>query len=85
MPPHNDRERERAQRARRITRTAPEIHESLPSRGCVTVVRWTFSRERDIATSLYKDTLQWVSAEPRPATLDEIYHFTNLALDNWNG
>ena len=64
---------------------APEIHESLPSRGCVTVVKRTFSRPRDIATSLYRNTPEWVSAEPRPATMEEIYHFTNLALEHWNG
>lgn len=63
---------------------APEIHESLPSRGCVTVVQRTFSRQRDIATSLYRDTVEWVSAEPRPATREEIAHFTTLALDRWN-
>lgn len=63
---------------------AEEIHESLPSRGCVTVVTRTFSRERDLATSFYKNTSEWVSAEPRPATLDEIQHFTTLALANWD-
>lgn len=64
---------------------APEIHESLPSRGCVTVVRRTFSRPRDIATSLYRRTPEWVSAEPRPATPAEVEHFTRLALEHWNG
>lgn len=64
---------------------APEVHESIPTRGCVTVVRRTFSRQRDIATSLYKNTPDWVSAEPRPATPEEITHFTTLALDRWNG
>jgi hypothetical protein len=68
----------------RYHQDAPEIHESLPSRGCVTVVKRTFSRPRDIATSLYRNTPEWVSAEPRPATMEEIYHFTNLALANWN-
>jgi hypothetical protein len=68
----------------RYHQDAPEIHESLPTRGCVTVVKRTFSRQRDIATSLYRNTPEWVSAEPRPATMEEIYHFTNLALANWN-
>lgn len=62
---------------------APEIHESLPSRGCVTVVERTFSRPRDIATSLYRNTPEWVSAEPRPATKEEVDHFVGLALENW--
>jgi len=64
---------------------APEIHESIPTRGCVTVVKRTFSRPRDIATSLYKNTPEWVSAEPRPATPQEVEHFCALALDRWNG
>lgn len=64
---------------------APEIHESIPHPGTVTVVRRTFSRKRDIATSLYKDTPEWVSAEPRPATPEEIMHFTTVALERWNG
>lgn len=64
---------------------APEIHESIPSPGTVTVVRRTFSRQRDIATSLYRDTPEWVSAEPRPATDEEVLHFTRLALSTWDG
>ena len=64
---------------------APEIHESIPQPGCVTVVRRTFSRQRDIATSLYRSTPEWVSAEPRPAYPEEIMHFTMLALERWNG
>jgi hypothetical protein len=62
---------------------APEIHESLPEPGTVTVVKRTFSRQRDIATSLYRDTPAWVSAEPRPATPAEVFHFTRLALARW--
>lgn len=64
---------------------APEIHESIPHPGTVTVVKRTFSRKRDIATSLYKDTPEWVSAEPRPATPEEVMHFTTVALERWNG
>lgn len=62
---------------------APEIHESLPTPGTVTVVERTFSRKRDVATSCYRDTPDWVSAEPRPATVLEIEHFVRLALDQW--
>jgi hypothetical protein len=63
---------------------APEIHESIPVPGTVTIVRRTFSRKRDIATSLYRDTPEWVSAEPRPATDAEVLHFTRLALARWD-
>lgn len=55
---------------------APEFHESLPSRGAVTVIERKFHVERDIATVCY--TGEWVSAEPRLATKDEITHFINL-------
>jgi hypothetical protein len=61
---------------------APEIHESIPTPGTVTLVKRTFSRPRDIATSCYR-TAHWVSAEPRPATDKEVMHFANLALARW--
>lgn len=64
---------------------APEIHESIPAPGTVTIVKRTFSRQRDIATSLYRNTPTWVSAEPRPATTDEVLHFARLALSTWDG
>jgi hypothetical protein len=62
---------------------APEIHESIPEPGTVTLVTRTFSRQRDIAMSCYKPGSEWVSAEPRPATPSEVLHFTGLALSRW--
>lgn len=62
---------------------APEIHESIPERGTVTVVRRTFSRPRDIATSCFKEG-SWVSAEPRTATKEEVERFVALALEKWS-
>lgn len=58
---------------------APELHESLPSAGTVTVIRRNFHANRDIATVCWRDGA-WVTAEPRPATLQEIEHFIGLAL-----
>lgn len=57
---------------------APELHESFPSRGAVTVIERKFHADKDIATVCWRSG-EWVSAEPRPATRDEIEHFISLA------
>lgn len=62
---------------------APEIHESMPSRGAVTLVERTFSRERDRATVFFRKGDSWVDARVKPATKAEIMHFTRLALIRW--
>lgn len=60
------------------TQEAVEFHESFPSAGAVTVIERSFREDRDIATVCWR-TGDWVSAEPRPATREEITHFTNMA------
>lgn len=60
------------------SQSAPELHQSDPSRGAVTVISRTFRAERDIATVCWR-TGDWVSAEPRSATMAEIEHFIGLA------
>lgn len=57
---------------------APELHESFPSRGAVTIIERSFHADRDIATVCWRSG-EWVSAEPRPATRAEIEHFVGLA------
>lgn len=57
---------------------APELHESFPSRGAVTVISREFRTDRDVATVCWR-TGEWVSAEPRPATRAEVEHFIGLA------
>lgn len=59
---------------------APELHESIPTRGAVTVISRKFhtNREDQFATVCWR-TGDWVSAEPRPATRAEIEHFVALA------
>lgn len=59
---------------------APELHESIPSSGAVTVISRRFYTARDdqFATVCWR-TGDWVSAEPRPATRIEIEHFVALA------
>lgn len=57
---------------------APELHESFPDRGAVTVITRKFHADKDIATVCWR-TGEWVSAEPRPATRAEIEHFVSVA------
>jgi hypothetical protein len=63
---------------------AEELHESYPSVGAVTVITREFKEDRDHARVFWRQG-DWVSAEPRPATIAEIEHFTGLALRRWNG
>ena len=58
---------------------APELHESFPSRGAVTVISRSFHADRDTATVCWRSG-DWVTAEPRPATRAEIEHFAALAV-----
>lgn len=57
---------------------APELHESFPSQGAVTVISRSFHADRDIATVCWR-TGDWISAEPRLATRSEVEHFIGLA------
>lgn len=62
-----------------------EVHESMPSVGCVTLVHRTVlpGTNADLAHVFTKRGEPWVSAEPRAATVEEIRRFTGLALDHW--
>jgi len=58
---------------------ADEIHVSLPSDGCITINL----RERvgaDVARTFWPRGTDWVSAEPRVATAEEVADITQLAL-----
>lgn len=61
---------------------APELHESCPAPGTVTVITRNFHANRDIATVCWREG-DWVTAEPRPATQQEIEHFIRVAKWNW--
>ena len=62
--------------------TANEIHVSNPSRGTVTLVRRHFLEDKDHAY-VYWDSGDWVSAEPRKATHDEIADICENSLKTW--
>lgn len=59
---------------------APEIHESYPTPGTVTVIRRKFHADRELA-NVYWEYGNWVTAEPRPATQAEVEHFISLVRE----
>lgn len=61
-----------------------EIHKSEYIDGSVTIIEreWP-KKDRDRALVYYPNGEQWVSAEPRPATPEEILDITKNALERW--
>ena len=61
-----------------------EIHESRPTDGAVSLIEtWTAGQSDDRAHVYYRASDRWVSAEPRPATPEEVRRITRRALDRW--
>lgn len=66
------------------TQTADEIHDSIPEDGTITLVTRKFTREDvDHAQVYWPSGEEWVSAEPRPATFDEVNDICASALNRW--
>lgn len=65
--------------------TADELHSSAPLDGTVTIIRRSVptGRSADEAFVYWPDGGEWVSAEPRPATEDEILAVTAHSLNRW--
>lgn len=63
---------------------AEDIHESLPEPGTVTVITREFKKDTEHAHVFYPIEREWVSAEPRIATPDEVSRITGEALDLWD-
>lgn len=59
-----------------------QIHMSAPADGTITIIKRHFTEDVDHANVFY-DTDEWVSAEPRPATQQEVYAITAKALMTW--
>lgn len=60
-----------------------EIHDSRPYDGTVTIIERKFTKaDEDHARVFWKEG-DWVSAEPRPATKDEIKSITTASLATW--
>jgi hypothetical protein len=64
------------------TQLANEIHESFPLDGTVTIVHREFTPDTEMARVFWR-TGEFVSAEPRRATLDEVRAITANALERW--
>lgn len=62
---------------------ADEIHRSLPEDGTVTLIYRQFLEDADHAYVYWPEDCEWGSAEPRPATDDEVARIVGVALDKW--
>lgn len=64
-----------------------EIHSTEFGDGTVTLIERFFNQNRDVARVFYKKTDEygWVSAEPRPATTEEVKTITSKALKLFKG
>jgi hypothetical protein len=62
---------------------ANEIHFSEFDDGTVTVIRRSPAADPDHAAVYWEAGKQWVSAEPRPATTEEVDAIVGLALERW--
>ncbi len=62
---------------------AEEIHNSLPLDGTVTLVTRTFKADTEHARVFWPYGTEWVSAEPRTATIEEVKDITANALRRW--
>lgn len=60
-----------------------EIHESLPTDGTLTLVVRDFDGDPDRANVFWPIGEEWVSAEPRPATREEIDAACARSLSRW--
>lgn len=61
---------------------AAEIHETKAEDGTVTVMT-KFPSDVDLARVFWPKDKEWVSAEPRPATMQEVIETTRFALHRW--
>lgn len=62
---------------------ADEIHESRPDRGTVTLLQRPKGPPLELAHVYWPHGTNWVSAEPRPATWDEVSTIVGHALERW--
>jgi hypothetical protein len=65
------------------TQLAEDLHESIPLNGTVTLVKRIFvKKDRDHANVYWKSG-DWGTAEPRPATAEEVKAICNYSLEKW--
>lgn len=78
------REPEDYRRGDTYRQRAHEVHESLPERGTVTLVKRDHTNAGDVANVFWPRGQEWVSAEPRSATPQEIGEILQNAIDRWD-
>ena len=66
------------------TQSAEEIHKSVFADGTVTLNDRIYRPDADHATVFWPHGEQWVDAEPRAATLDEVYRACERALSGFD-
>lgn len=59
------------------------VHESIPEDGTVTIIERVMHEDTEHARVFSDYGTEWVSAEPRPATPDEVKRMTRKALARW--
>lgn len=67
------------------TQKREEIHDSIPEDGTVTIITRRFTSADEDHARVFWPSGEWVSAEPREATLMEIFEITSLSLSKWFG
>lgn len=65
------------------TQAADEIHVSIPADGTVTLIERVFRPDTEHAFVFWPQGEEWVSAEPRPATPEEVRRICERSLDRW--
>lgn len=60
-----------------------EIHRTRPKNGTVTIIVRDFTADPDHAFVYWPVGQEWVSAEPRPATPEEVERITQRSLELW--
>lgn len=67
----------------RYEQKAGEIHRSKPLDGTVSIITRHFNSDTEHAYVYFPQDEEWISAEPRPATDDEIVKITRNSLEKW--
>jgi hypothetical protein len=67
----------------RYRQSACEIHRSKPADGTVSIITRTFGADTEHAYVYFPVGQEWVSAEPRAATFDEVGRICKNALEKW--
>jgi hypothetical protein len=62
------------------SRKATDLHESIPADGTITLIRRRFNEDTEHAWVCFPIGTEWVSAEPRKATPEEVERFVGAGL-----